>query len=185
MDSSSHTAVIDLEVQFLLENFTEKDPKFLMEHIQRMASGETPFLPSTLSLVYDKLIEKVFVRSTATGAGPGKPAGTGGQSVKELAPSTQASNPTSSIKPFPTSPLAPSTQQAEPELVPPGAVWLECFQCGERARLRDLFDGLRCPLCPSRSLQKGRPFMQCPSCNLVRGVRRETCDRNACQARFV
>lgn len=154
---------MDLEIRFFLENFTERDPKQLMEHIQRMASGETPFLPTTLSLVYDKLIQKAFVRSPATSAGPGKSAGTGGQSITEPAPPTQSSNTTSSVGPPPTPVPTPSTQQAEPELVPPGAVWLECFQCGERARTRDLYDGMRCPRCPSRSPEKGGP-----SCNVHR-----------------
>ena len=178
---------MDLEIQFLLKHFTEKNPKLLMEHIQRMASGGTPFLPRTLSLVYDKLIEKVFVRSTATGAGPGKPVQTGGQSTTEpeSAPSTQASNPTSGVDQSPTPAPPPSTQQAEPEPVPLGAVWLRCFKCHERARVQALYDGTRCPRCPSRSARKGRPFMQCPSCNYVRAVRWETCARNACQARFV
>lgn len=176
---------MDLEVQFLLKHFTEKNPKLLVEHIQRMATGETPFLPTTLSLVYDKLIQKVFLRSIATGFGPGKPTESGGQSLTEPAPATQASNFTSNVDPPPTPTPPPSTQEPGPEPVPLGAVWLECFQCGERARLRDLSDGTRCPRCPSRGARKGRPFMQCSACNHVRAEHRETCVRNACQARFV
>ena len=180
---------MDLEIQFLLKHFTEKDPKLLMEHIQRMASGGTPFLPRTLSLVYDKLIEKVFVRSTATGAGPGKPVETGGQGATgpEPAPPAQASNPSSGVDPSPAPVPPPSTQQAElePEPVPPGAVWLQCFKCHERARVQDLYDNTRCPRCPSRGGRRGRPYMQCPSCDRLRTKPLEHCARNACQARFV
>lgn len=37
-----HKAVLDMEIQFLHERFTEKDPKLLIDHIQQMASGEHP-----------------------------------------------------------------------------------------------------------------------------------------------
>jgi hypothetical protein len=58
--SFSHKAVLDMEIQFFHEMITEKDPKLLIDHIERMASGGTPFFPTTLSLVYDKLFEKAF-----------------------------------------------------------------------------------------------------------------------------
>ncbi|KAF9642810.1 hypothetical protein BDM02DRAFT_3273313 [Thelephora ganbajun] len=62
--AASHKAVMDMEIQFFHENFTEKDPKLLMDHIQRMASGEAPFFSTTLSLVYGKLLEKAFTQPT-------------------------------------------------------------------------------------------------------------------------
>jgi hypothetical protein len=185
-NSFSHTAVMDLETQFLLENFTERNPKLLMEHIQRMASGETPFLPGTLSLIYGKLIDKFFVQSTSTGSTLGKSTETGGQSAAEPASATQVPNSTPRADPTPSPVPSPSTQESKPEFVPLGAVWLQCFQCGERARMRDLYNGgARCPRCPSRSRNRGRPFMQCPSCNLIRTGSRNRCLRRACQAIFV
>ena len=60
---------MDMEIQFLLKNFTEKDPKLLMDHVRRMASGEAPFFATTLSLVYGKLVEKVFTRPTSSSSG--------------------------------------------------------------------------------------------------------------------
>jgi DNA-directed RNA polymerase subunit RPC12/RpoP len=178
---------MDLEIQFLLNNCTERNPRLLVEHIQRMVSGEASFLPTMLSLVYDKLIAKVFMGSTTTNSGTRKPTETGGQSGVEHALATQASNSTIGVDISPTPGPLPSTQQAEPvpELVPLGAVWLTCFKCGEHARLRDLYDGTRCPRCPLRSVRKGRPYMQCSSCNRMRLKPGGYCLRNACQAIFV
>ena len=51
---------MDMEIESLHKSFTEKDPELLMEHIQRMAYGETPLFATTLSFVYDKLVEKAF-----------------------------------------------------------------------------------------------------------------------------
>lgn len=175
---------MDMEIEFLHRNFTEKNPKLLMEHIQKMASGQAPFFPTTLSSIYDKLVEKALT----TGFVPGNPTEAGNQSIAEPSPMTQGLIPPATINTaFITNiPLPPTPGPgAEPELVPRGAVWLECFQCGEPARMRDLFDGMRCPQCPSRNSKKGRPFMRCPSCNLIRVGRKETCIRHACQSRFM
>lgn len=188
---------MDMELEFLHKNFTEKNPKQLIEHIQRMASGEAPFFSATLGLVYDKLIERVLVQPIAADSGPGKPTN---QSAVESTPTTKTLDPTGNIcspsmsnTPLPPSqqPPTPAPQPApglgsEPEQdpVPLGAVWLKCFQCSERARVKALFDGLRCPQCPSRGSKKGRPFMRCPACNLIRVVRKDFCDRTACRARF-
>ena len=191
----SHKAVMDMEIEFIHNNFTEKNPKLLMEHIWRMASGEALFFSTTLSLVYDGLLERVFTQS---GSGSGKPTDIWNQSVPKATPTTQTSNPTLGFYPpftfnLPSSPrrqppapvLEFETEYVpEPGPIPLGAVWLECFQCSQRARMRDLEDGLRCPRCPSRSAKKGRPFMQCPSCNQVRTMCRDNCTRLACQARF-
>jgi len=59
-----------MEIQFLHETFTEKDPKLLIDHIQRMVSGEAPFFPATLSLVYDRLVEQTFPKNVSPGSGP-------------------------------------------------------------------------------------------------------------------
>jgi len=58
-----------MEIQFLHETFTEKDPKLLIDHIQRMVSGEAPFFPVTLSLVYDRLAEQTFPKNIFPGSG--------------------------------------------------------------------------------------------------------------------
>ena len=177
---------MEMEVEFFYKNFTEQNPKLLMDHIRRMASGEALFFSTTLGLIYDKLVERTFVQPAASGSGPVKSGETGDQSAT-CTPTTQAQGSSTNVNSpsDPSTNLPPSQQNPEPDPVPLGAVWLKCWQCGEPARMRDLFDGLRCPLCPPRSLAKGRPFMVCPSCNLVRGIRRDTCVRLACQTLFV
>ena len=67
---------MDMEIQFLHKNFTKKDPELLMGHIKKMASREAPFFATTLSLVFDKLVEKTSSRPVPTGSGFGKPTGT-------------------------------------------------------------------------------------------------------------
>ena len=165
-----------MEIDFLLDDITEKNPKSLTDYIKSVAFGESLLFPTTLSLVYDGLVGRSFPKQEA-----------GGQSAAERAP--RASNSTSGINPSPTLAPLPSTQQAEyepePELVPPGAVWLTCFRCDEPARVQDLYAETRCPRCPSRGPRKGRPFMQCPSCNQIRVVLRDRCFTKSCQARFV
>ena len=49
---------MDTEIDIFLENFTDENLESLMDHIQRMSSGEAPFFPTTLSLLYGKLAEK-------------------------------------------------------------------------------------------------------------------------------
>ena len=183
---------MDMEIEFFYGNSADRNPKLLMDHIRRMASGEAPFFSTTLSLVYDKLVENSFGQPAAPDRCSAGSAGTGNQSIAGTS-TIQTQDPPSSVN----SPSSPNThlprgewvsQQApspEPEPIPLGAVWLRCFQCHERARLRDLYEGLRCPQCPSRSIKKGKPFMRCPACNMIRTVARDTCIRYACQARFV
>jgi hypothetical protein len=69
---SSHTAIMDMEMQFLHESFLGKGPKLLVDHIRRMGSGEAPLFATTLSLVYEKLFEKTVAQSVASGPGLGK-----------------------------------------------------------------------------------------------------------------
>ena len=177
---------MDMEIEFFYKNFTEQNPELLMDHIRRMASGEASFISTTLSLIYDKLVERTFVHPTASGSGPVKSGETGDLSVTGT-PTTQAQD-LSTIVNSPSTPkthLPSSQQEPEPEPAPLGAVWLRCFQCGESARMRDLVDGLRCPRCSSRGPVKGKQFMRCPSCNVPRKTRRETCIRYACQNPFM
>lgn len=174
---------MDMEIQFLHKSFTEKGPKLLMDHIQKMASGEMPFFATTLSLVYDKLVEKAFLKPNPSGSGLGKPI-----EVPSVADSTSSvpSTSTSNNTPLPSPQPAPA-----PNLEPVSSstssppVWLECYQCGEPARREDLYGGLRCPDCPSRGGKRGRPFMECPICNVVRATLRDTCIKNTCGVRFM
>lgn len=64
---------MDVEVDFFLENFTGKEPGLLKDHALKMSSGEAPFFPTTLGLLYAKLAEKVFVQPIASGSGLKKP----------------------------------------------------------------------------------------------------------------
>ena len=150
---------MDMEMEFLHRNFTWKDPKPLMEHIQRMASRETPFFSKTLSLVYDKLIEYISTRPIISDPDLGKSPETGSQGIAEPA---SASMP------------------------PHWEVLLKCWQCGQRAMLRDLYDSLRCPSCPPGTARMGRPFMQCPLCKNIRGTATDHCVvRRSCKAKFL
>ena len=178
---------MDMEIEFLLKSFTEKDPKSLVEHIQRMACGEAPFFSTTLSLVYDKLVERAFAQSIPSGSRLGKSAEV--QSVVDPCSPFQASPSASSVPLTPVSSYPPSfsAPDPDPEPAPPGTpplAWLRCNQCHEPARLKDLFDGTRCPQCPSRSARKGRPYMECSLCRVVRATRRNNCIRIVCGARF-
>ena len=182
---------MDMEIQFLHESFTEKDPKLLMDHIQKMASGEMPFFARTLSLVYDKLVEKAFPKPIPSGSGLGKPIEV--PSVADPTPPHQELASTSSVPSISTSsntPL-PGPQPApapNPEPVSwnisTSSVWLQCNQCGVPAAKGALHDGVRCPECPPRINGRGRPYMECPLCNVVRVTPRETCVKILCQARF-
>ena len=191
LDLFSHKAVMDMEIQFLHDNFTEQDSKLFMEHIQRMASGEAPFFATTLSLVYDKLVEKAFAQPIPSGSGLGKSAEV--PSAADPCPPPQASIHISSVPSTSASDsplLIPQTPAPNPGPgpVPPStprqSVYLRCNQCGEPAKLEDLFDDLRCPVCPSRSSKKGRPYMQCPLCRVVRVSRRNNCIKIVCGAQF-
>ena len=172
---------MDLEIQFLLEHLTEKNPRLLMDQIQRMASGEAQYFSATLSLLYDGLVKRAFAQSS--GGGFWRPTLVGAPTIQVSGSTPSVDLPSTSGVPFHSLQEPPPTPVPEPG--PLGAVWLECFQCGEYAQVTDLYDGLRCPQCPSRSAKKGRPFMKCSSCKLIRAVRRNVCIRLACQARFM
>ena len=181
---------MDMEIQFLHDNFTEKDPKLLMGHIQRMAFGEAPFFATALSLVYDKLVEKAFARPVPSGSGIVKFVRVEYVKVGSVAgPSGAPLTSTSSGAPS-VSPLIPQTPAPDPR---PGPVAsstdtqlarLQCPRCREPARLEDLYDGLRCPECPPKSDKKGRPYMHCSLCLTGRTLRQDGCLKIMCGARF-
>ena len=170
--SFSHQVVTDMEIRFLHENFTEKDPKLLMEHIQRMAAGKAPFFAPTLRLVYKKLIEKSFARPVPSGSGSGKSAEV--ESAADFYYSFQRSISIPSDSPTPTPGDAVATE----------LTWLQCNRCRGIARLAELYGGMRCPQCPSKRGLKGPPLMQCSICRVMRIVRTDTCLEITCGARF-
>ncbi|KAF9779806.1 hypothetical protein BJ322DRAFT_343003 [Thelephora terrestris] len=179
--AASHTVVMDIEIEFLHSNFTEKNPKLLMEHIQRMAYGGAPFLSTTLSLVYDKLVEKVFVQPVASGFGLRDPPG-----------SERTINPASHVNPPPASTptvTLPSSSQTAPTPRPSGTAaqvaWLECTRCGTYSILENVYEDMRCPICPERSAKKGRPRMKCQLCNVTPVVYRVDCANSKCRVKFV
>ena len=190
--STSHKEVLDMEIQFLQDRVTGKKPKLLIDGIQRMASGEAPFFPTTLSLVFDKLVEKACTKRTSFGFGSGPGGCTEGES--SIHPTTpKMSTQTSNIPPPPiVGAIASSSNLQAPAstcgLVPPvttpDLAWLKCQQCGEVARFRDLHETLRCPQCPPRSVKKGRPFMKCASCDTPQTAPREDCVGKKCRRRF-
>jgi hypothetical protein len=171
-----------MEIQFLHENFTEKDPGLLKDHVQRMASGEAPFFPATLGLVYHRLIENVSPKHTPPGFGSSNV--TRGQKLTNPTPTHQRSTSTSNAvslstpsvpSAFITSIFTPTFTQPSvtgfasssnlqaptpnPRLVPLGTaarlVGLKCVRCGQVTPINNLYDGLHCPHCP-RTGQNGR-----------------------------
>jgi len=108
-----------MEIQFFRGWFSEGDLEFPIDHVRKMASGEAPFFPTTLSLVYRMLAEKVFPKRTLSGSDLGKH--TEGQDDTTPAPSINTE---------------------------PGWFELICHQCDEISLLKDLRDDLYCPQCP-------------------------------------
>ena len=51
---------MEMEIEFLHKTISGTAFKLVMDYIQSAASGESPFFPKTLSLVYDKLAERSF-----------------------------------------------------------------------------------------------------------------------------
>jgi len=202
---------MDMEIQLLHDHFTEKDPKFLMEHIRRMASGEAPFFATTLSLVYDKLVEKAFARPVPSGFGLGKSAevesvtdpfpplqpltsvfGVPSTPIPSI-PSTSAfSIPSnfaftyaSSVSSFaPQAPVPNPTPSPAPSSTDTRLTWLRCHKCRQPAKLAELYKGVRCPRCPKKSGKKWPPFMQCTSCRTIQTSHRVECLKGQCSAKF-
>jgi hypothetical protein len=183
--SFSNKVVLDMEIQFLHERFTEKDPKFLMDHIRRMGSGEAPFFPTTLSLVYGRLVEKAFPKRTSFGFDLGYL--TGGQGPTIPTPILQASTSTSSVASPPTSSF--NLQAPAPTPLTTKRVGLKCARCGCIISIYSLYDGLYCPQCPETGRngkgEKGRPFMRCAGCNALREGHGTVCLKPKCGGEFM
>ena len=184
---------MDMEIEFFLKNFDEKDPRLLMGHIQKMASGEAQFLSETLSLVYDRFFENNLRPPVPSSSGLGTPPVTGGQDISGSTHAIQASTPIVQ-QPDPTPnqsssstfgiAFPPSPQVSAPTLGPRVAR-LRCCSCGVFVRPEDLYNGMRCPICPERSAAKGRPRVKCELCHASRDAPKDICVNRKCQARFV
>ena len=146
-----------MEINFFLKVFTKKKPESLMDHIQRMSSGEATFFPLTLSYLYSKLARNVFTQPIASGSSLRKSAQTGDQGVTGSSLNAQT--------------------------IASSAVQLVCHRCGEHARLQELFCGLRCPQCSLLGFP--RPLMLCPACKTVRNMCSNSCLNPSCATTFV
>jgi len=176
-----------MEIQFIYKNFTEKDPKSLMDHIQSMASGEAPFFAKTLGLVYDGLVAKAFSKYIPLDSGLGS------RGAATPTPPLQAPTPTPGITS--SSNLRAPTPDPDPDPDPrdcgTDAVWaatLDCTRCYGITSVQDLRGGLYCPLCPETG-RNGRggigwPFMRCMNCYKLRKSRVDNCSRAACSRAF-
>ena len=151
---------MDMEIQLLYESLSKKDFKLFLEHIQRMGSGEAPLFATTLSLVYDKLVEKAFVRHIPPGSRVGKSAEV--QSITNSCTPLQASTSISSVPstsgpgPSKSAEVPPVSNpwlplRARDPISPPQLMWLQCYRCSKFALSKDLCDGLHCPKCLSNS----------------------------------
>jgi DNA-directed RNA polymerase subunit RPC12/RpoP len=134
-----------------------------------------------------KLVEEPCPRKIASGSHLGKSAGAGGQGVTD-----RTTKPASHVNPPPASTptvTLPSSSQTTPTPRPSGTAaqvaWLECTRCGTYSRLKDLYEGMRCPICPERSVKKGRPRMKCQLCNVTPVVYRMDCANRKCRVKFV
>ena len=156
----SHEAVLDLGVQLLYDCPSKDHPQLLTDHIQRMASGEAPFFPTTLSLVYDKLVGKALPKGIAS-------------------PSTLDVTSPSNLPAGPITGAVPSSATND---------WaeLKCARCRGVEPVQRLLSGLYCPTCPATGrngkYQRGRPFMRCTWCSTLRDRTGRVC--HACGSRF-
>ena len=103
--SRRHTAVMEMEIEFFYKN-SKKNPKLLIDHIQKMKSGEAPFFPTTLGLVYDKLFGDPLTQPTANSSGLGRSLDAGNESIAKSAPAISpppASSPSIGRSPVPHS----------------------------------------------------------------------------------
>jgi hypothetical protein len=190
--SFSHKAVFDMEIEFFHERVTKKDPELLIAYIGRMASGDAPFFPTTLSLVYDKLVENAFPNHTPSGRDPGSPTLRESTSTLTVATSsTPIVTSSSAINLASSSRLqAPAPTPTVPSTTATKLARLVCIRTGCRriTSISNLYDGLHCPQCPETGLngkgETGRPFMRCAECKTMRDRRVDICSKSVCGGRF-
>lgn len=145
-----------MEIKFFLENSTEIHES-LKDHLERMSSGEAPFFPAMLTLLYGQLARKVFPRSAASGSSLGRPTET--VEIRLLLD------------------LPHATRR-------PGTCKLMCPRCRTCANLAELNGGLYCPLCRRKQKGKKRPIMLCQNCQTARKTPSDRCLETTCLARF-
>lgn len=175
--ASSHKAVMDMEIKFLLQNFTEK-PGSLKDHLEKMACGKIPLFPATLSLVYTRLTEKVVGRPIASGSGVGKSIKIEDQHVSGPAPATLS---TSTSIPSITS-SGQHTRGTMPPTSTTQKTWLRCPMCQKFLALQRLSNYRRCPRCPSYDR---RFHMRCSLCGHPRRTLVSYCVGKGCGADFM
>ena len=175
---------MEMKIKLFHKTFAGRKSKSLMDHIQRMASGDAPFFPATLSLVCSALVRKVLLLPITSGPGLGlKLRETRDQSVVAPVPAIQASDSTSNLDPSLTSNITLPSSPRSP--VPENStVYLRCFRCNQSAKIRYLYDGLRCQLCDPTTRKKVRPFMRCPLCSTMRTTLRMDCPKSDCKVVF-
>jgi len=169
-----------MEIQFLHENFTEKDSKSLTDHIQRMGSGEAPFFAATLSLVYGGLVENALSKHAPLDSG------LGGQGTPTHTPHLHASTSTPNVT------LSSNSQAPAPAPEPASSdtttkwVGLKCTRCYGVSSVRNLRDDLYCPQCPATGWNgRGRPFMRCMTCKRIRETHVDRCVNANCSGAFI
>jgi len=208
--SVSHEAVMKMEIDFLHKNITGKHPKLLTDYIQSMASGESPFFPAALSLIFDGLVGRIFPKQYSFTFGPGNfPRGRSVTTPTLSQPSSRASASASPFNFNANSPITPTvagpstftpaptfvsrppvpSPTAAPSSTPIKQKALKCIRCSEHARLGQLYGGLHCPRCPDTGKNgtgvKGRPYMCCSGCNQFRTKPVDYCSRAKCNAKFL
>ena len=179
---------MDMEIEVFYQNFTKKDPKLLMEYIRNAASGEAAFFPTTLSLVYDRLIGKVFPKDTASSPKVEKDAwgswgqGSWGQDSDMGNPFQASSSASTPAPPFTPTPTVPSTTL-------PRQALLRCARCRRQAQIEQLYEGLHCPWCTENGKNgqgvRGRPYMACSDCTRLRTTRIDRCPKAKCGAVYL
>ena len=161
---------MEMEIEALCQDFAKRDPKLLMDYVQGVASGEVPFFPITLSLVYDKLAETVFPKDPPSNSDCEKHPG--GQTI-----TTQ--NPSQVLSTHPVTALPPTGGPTTPTSPPTSSAFLKCVRCRRFLQLGQLYGGLHCPRCPETGRNglgvRGRPFMACSGCGRLRTARVDKC----------
>ena len=184
-----------MEIEVLYQNFIKNDPKHLVDYIQRVASGEAPFFPTTLSLVFEKLIGTKLPKSDSEKSLEGQNVTTprpaqASSSTSIVAPSSiSTSNASSSTTPTVTRPpvaIPPAFPISVARPLPgPDQKWLLCRVCRGFTRVAYLSGGLHCPRCRPVVKKIKQALMVCTGCGRKRATTVNTCIGATCRARFM